>query len=291
MIAYNLNFIFDFFDWKKEDLDIFETLEFHKSDKKIDIFKHKIDFGQVQGRKIILSSNNIFDQSECCALFTIHIDNVVTFSWKKKSKTIMVYLYSDTNEYLFKYYVLHTFSLFYFTVEQKYHFLHAGSVAIENDSILFVADSFGGKSTLTDYFMKRGHSLISDDKVVVKKMNGQFYAIPSFPYHRPYRKIEDLGFYVKSFSTEIKHIHAIYELSKARSDAVIEIIELTGIEKFIALRYASELNLPYLKDKRFDYLMRIAKETPVYRIVIPWDLKRLPDVYEAIMKHVTTTRH
>lgn len=290
MIAYNTNFIFDFFDYKKEKSDTFETLEFYKSSKEIDVFKHKIDFGKVQGRKIILSSNNIFDQNECCSLFTLHIDNVVTFLWENKSKTIMVYLSSNTDEHLFKYYVLHTFSLFYFTIEEKYHFLHAGSVDIENNAILFVADSFGGKSTLTDYFIKRGHILISDDKVVVKEMNGQFYAIPSFPYHRPYRKIEDLGLCVKDFPLEVKHIHAIYELLKSRGDASIEIIELEGIEKFIALRYASELNLSHLKDKRFEYLMKIAEKIPVYRVVIPWNLKRLPEVYDAIVRHSNTLK-
>jgi len=286
MIAYNTNYIFDFFNSNNEQFENLENLEFSKIYEDINIYKYKIDFGTMQGRKIILSSNISFDQNECCSLFAIHISNVVTFSWKSKSKIIMVYLHPTTNQDLFKYYVLHTFSLFYFTVEEKYQFLHAGSVEIENNAILFVADSYGGKSTLTDYFIKQGHMLISDDKVVVKDMNGKFYAIPSFPYHRPYRKIEDLGIHVKNYSNKCKSIQVIYELSKSSSDDPIEIIELVGIEKFVALRYASELNLPHLKDKRFEYLMKIAEKTPVYRINIPWDLKLLPNVYDKIIKHL-----
>ena len=35
--------------------------------------------------------------------------------------------------------------------------------------------------------------MISDDKVATFIKEELIYAVPSYPYHRPYRKVEDLG--------------------------------------------------------------------------------------------------
>jgi hypothetical protein len=183
---------------------------------------------------------------------------------------------------------LHIVLPIFFTVEETYDFLHAGGVEIEGESVLFMAESFGGKSTMTDYFMKHGHAMISDDKVASIEKEGKFYAIPSHPHQRPYRKMEDLGYFIDNFSKEPSPIHAIYQLEKADSDAMIKIKELNGIEKFKSLRYASETNLFFLKPKRFEYLMEMANSVPVYKVNVPWDLKRLEEVYKAIIIHCKT---
>jgi len=97
--------------------------------------------------------------------------------------------------------------------------------------------------------------------------------------------MEDLGVFVEKFATEPKPIHTVYELVKAEEDAAIIITELTGIEKFKSLRSASETNLYFQKIKRFDYLIKMAKSIQVFKVIIPWDIQRLNEVYETIVKH------
>ena len=52
-----------------------------------------------------------------------------------------------------------------------------------------------------DDFIKKNYPLISDDKVATFKKNGMYYAVPSHPHHRPHRKVEDLGYFVKNVLT------------------------------------------------------------------------------------------
>ncbi len=97
--------------------------------------------------------------------------------------------------------------------------------------------------------------------------------------------MEDLGFFVSNIAVYPKPIHAIYELERAEPDADITIDELHGIEKFKSLRYSSEINLSFKKTKRFIFLSHLAKAVPVYRVTVPWDMERLPEVHEVICRH------
>ncbi len=194
-----------------------------------------------------------------------------------------------------KYWTLHIVLPIFFTVEERFDFLHAGAVEVEGKPILFVAESFGGKSTMTDFFMKQGHTMLSDDKVGCYESEGTFYAVPSHPHHRPHRGMEDLGFFVENRSKAPKPIHVIYELEKSDPGAAVVITELSGIEKFKSLRYSSEINLSFLKSKRFTFLSNLAKVVPVYKVTVPWDMERLPEVYTMIVKHsiarLSTTKY
>ena len=97
--------------------------------------------------------------------------------------------------------------------------------------------------------------------------------------------MEDLGYFIENVAATPKPIHAIYELDRAEPDAPVTITELHGIEKFASLRYSSEINLAFLKTKRFAFLMRLAKAVPVYKVIIPWDMERLAEVYAIICEH------
>lgn len=160
-----------------------------------------------------------------------------------------------------------------------------GAVEIEGKSVLFTAESFGGKSTMTDFFMKKDHTLLSDDKVGTFEKEGTFYAVPSHPNHRPHRGVEDLGFHVNNMADKPSKIHAIYTLEKAPHNSKVRIVELRGIEKFKSLKYASELNINFQKAKRFKYLMKMTNTVSVYKITVPWDLERPDEVYKAITSH------
>ena len=131
-----------------------------------------------------------------------------------------------------------------------------GSVEIGGKPVVFSAFSFGGKSTMTDYFLQKGHTMLSDDSLAIDKRGNEYYAIASYPFHRPYREFETLGYPVENFATEPKPLHAVYLLEKSEPDAAVEIIELKGIEKFKAFHYSSFIDFSFMKKERFDFFMR-----------------------------------
>lgn len=258
-----------------------ESLLSNKQEK----LSYKLKFFNNQGRDIALYSDEKFSSAKRDKLWAFQIEGVVTFYWYSGSLTLEYVKDDNFTEALLEYWCLHIVLPVFFTSEEKYDFLHAGAVEVEGKPVLFVAESFGGKSTMTDFFMKQGHTMISDDKVATYEENGVFFAVPSHPHHRPHRGMEDLGFFVTNTAKEPKPIHAIYELERAEPNALITITELHGIEKFKSLRYSSEINLSFLKSKRFTFLSRLAKAVHVYKVTVPWDMQRLPEVHEMIVEH------
>jgi len=238
-----------------------------------------------QGRDIALYTNREFSRTLYGQSWAFDVKDVATFFWTSGSLTLSY----DAQEYftsdLLEYWSLHIVLPIFLTIEERYDFLHAGAVEVKGSPILFVAESFGGKSTMTDFFIKQNHPMISDDKVALREEEGGFLAISSHPHHRPYRKMEDLGYFVENMAHDPKPIHAIYELDRAAADADISITELSGIEKFKTLRFSSEINLSFLKSKRFDFLSNLARQVPVYKVTVPWDMERLNEVHDAICEH------
>ena len=107
-----------------------------------------------QNRKVIITSNQAFLDNKTDQTLNFHVENVVTFSAKKGENIIYYRIYKEGNDELVKYWLSHTFLPILFTFEDTYYFLHAGAVEIDFKPVLFVADSFGGKSTFTDFFIQ-----------------------------------------------------------------------------------------------------------------------------------------
>ncbi len=250
-------------------------------------FCHKIKLYNNQDRVVNIISDKSFDILVHNQSIIFTISDVANFKWEIGTDKICYYKKSDATDELIKYWLLHTVIPLMFTFNNKYYILHAGAIELEdNNVILFVADSYGGKSTLTDYFIQKNHIMLSDDKVAVSFENNQIYATPSYPYHRPYRKVEDLGKRVEKFSSGRKKIKAIYNLIGSKPDANISISKVSGIEKFKVLRSATDIDIYMIyKKERFDMLAKISNNTNIFDITIPWDLNRLEEVYQAIIEH------
>jgi len=77
----------------------------------------------------------------------------------------------------------------------------------------------------------------------------------------------------------------VYLLEKSEPDADVEINEIIGVEKFKVFHYSTFIDFSFMKKECFDFFTEMAKCFPVYRVVIPWDIKRLPEVYQLIVKH------
>lgn len=289
MIAYNhyIKFIPELKNHKKVECPLIDTIMVIESlssnlEKK---FKYEMPFLGGQGRSLSLLTDRKFNRTQKGQPWAFEIKNVVTFSWYSGTQNLKYIKHENFTEELLKYWCLHIVLPVFFTVEEKYDFLHAGAVEVADKAILFIAPSMGGKSTMTEYFLKQGHAMISDDKVATYEKNGQFLAIPSYSHHRPYRKMEDLGFFVENFVTGPRPIHIIYELEKVDEDAIVKIEELHGVEKFKPLRKSSEINLTPLMLKKFQYLSVLIQEIPVYKVTIPQRFDRLEEVYNKIVKH------
>ncbi len=247
--------------------------------------KFLLEFENNQNREIVLSSDRDFtlNASEKKWIFTVK--DVVSFEWVEAQGKMSYVLHKLGTMDLCKYWLSHTVFPVYLTLEKNYYFLHVGAVVVEDKPVLFMANSYGGKSTLTDYFLQRGHTLITDDKIATYEKEGKFYGIPSYPYHRPYREVETLGIFVENFDTEVRALENVYVLEKSDPNSEINIRELTVIEKFKQLRYGSEIEFPFLFEKGVEYLWRLLNQIKVYKITVPWDLKRLDEVYDAITEH------
>ena len=290
MIAYNhyIKFIPELENDKKVKGTFDNSITIEESDKKYleENLKFNWTFYNNQGRNIDLYTDRELSRTVLGQSWVFNVEGVVTFFWESGNSIIYYSTQKNFNSQLLEYWSLHTLLPIYFTVEEKFDFLHAGSVEVEDKPILFVAESFGGKSTMTDFFMKKKHPLISDDKVAIFEKDGSYYAVPSHPHHRPYRKAEDMGYFVKNMVLCPKPIYAIYELKRADANAEIIINELHGVEKFKTLRFSSQINLGFLRAQRFSFLGNMAGVIPVYQIIVPWDKKRLPEVYKTITNHL-----
>ena len=247
---------------------------------------HVIYFQNNQNREVAITSDKSFYEEHDSRTINFHVNEIVTFSVKKGQSIISYKLYEKGNDYLLKYWLSHTFLPILFTLEDIYYFLHAGAVVVENEPILFIAASFGGKSTMTDFFIKKGHTMISDDKVAVYEENKEILCVPSYPYHRPYRKVEDLGYPVENFSKGAKKMHAIFNLVKSDEKANIIIEEVLGIEKFRILKFSTEIDFPINSKSKFEMLSKIANNVKLYNIKVPWDMNRLEEVYQTIVNFI-----
>jgi len=218
----------------------------------------------------------------------LEIKDVVILIWDAEARKIIYIKGKNYTPQRLRFWIFHTFFPIILELEHIYHILHVGSVEVEGKPVLFSAFSFGGKSTLTDYFLQKGHLLLSDDSLGIDKRGDDYYAIPSYPFHRPYRELETLGCYTENFATEPKPLHAAYLLEKSDADAKVEITEVTGIEKFKAFHYSTFIDFSFMKKERFEFFTVMAKFVPVYRVTVPWDMERLNEVYEQICTHSRT---
>lgn len=287
MIVFSHNIVF-----KNEEIlqdDIFnDTLETIYIIEKSDFLLRKnfpliSDWSLMSGQQMRYYSTISFEQADTSLSWALEVKDVLTLIWDAENRKIIYIKGENYTPERLRFWVYHTFSPLVLELQRIYRILHVGSVEIDGKPVLFSAFSFGGKSTLTDYFIQKGHTMLSDDSVAIEKRGDIYYAIASYPFHRPYREPETLGCPVKNFATEPKPLHAVYVLEKSEPDAIVEINELKGIEKFKAFHYSSFIDFSFMKQERFDFFTQMSKHVTVYQVKVPWDLERLDEVYDKIV--------
>jgi len=290
VIVFNKNILFineSQLNTQRSINDVSETIKIIENSTCFENLKpiRKSNLIPMSGQEVRYLSVRDFNNADRDFSWGFEIINVLTLLWNAKKREVYYRKGKQYTPERLRFWVLHTFLPLVLELERSYRILHVGSVEIEDKPVLFSAFSFGGKSTLTDHFIEKGHTMLSDDSVAIDKRGDAYYAIASYPFHRPYRELETLGDPVENFATEPKPLHAVYLLEKSEPDAEVEIEELKGIEKFKAFHYSAFINFDFMKKERFEFFTEMAKHIPVYQVKIPWDLERLDEVYEKIVSH------
>ena len=215
--------------------------------------------------------------------WALEASGAVTFLWREGSAEV---LYEPGPEYgteLFGFLLLHSFLPVYFTVNRTYRVLHAGAIRLDGQALVLLAPGMGGKSTLTDYFVSRGHALVSDDKLATRELDGTYLAVGSYPYRRPWREAEVLGDYTANFASAPRPIRAIFLLIRAAARQPAQTVEaIRGTDRFRHLAAGQDVLLPYRKAADFEYFAGMADRLPVFEVHMPWDLRRLEEVYDEV---------
>jgi hypothetical protein len=237
------------------------------------------------GRELILHTDRDLARSIAGQPWCLEVENVVSFTWIGGESTINYQLHPDGTQALLVFWFVHIFLPLHLTLERGYDFIHSAAVEIEGQPVLFIAPSTGGKSTLGDYFLKQGHPMLSDDKVATFFHEGEFWAVPSHPHHRPFREFEVLGYPVENFATSAKPIHAFYILEAGEPDSDIEITEIDGFRKFEQLLPNYLFSFSFLQQQRMRWLAQLADQSLVFKVCRPWDLDRMHEVYDTVCAH------
>ncbi len=237
------------------------------------------------GRDLWLFSDREMGLRKSGQPWAFKVLDVVTFRWLTGRPVVEYELGKEGDERLLAFWFIHIFLPLYLTLEENYDFLHAGAVEVDGRVVMFVAPSTGGKSTLTEYFVRQGHALLADDKVATYVEGARFMAVPSHANYRPYRRAEDLGFRAEDFRDTPQAIHAIYALQRVAAEEDVRFREIKGFRKFDRLMPNYIFGFTHLRRKRLEYLAGLVNRVPLYEVDIPHDITRLGEVYGAICQH------
>ena len=216
--------------------------------------------------------------------FRYEVEGLLHFDWHAGERQIHYRTLNPEAEALLPFWFIHLFYPFYLHLEGVHLCIHAGVVELEGQAVILCAPSTGGKSTLTDLFVRKGHRLVTDDKAALFLREGEVFAIPSHPYHRPYRQFETLGQLSGRFDPAPLPVSALYEL-EISDDNALRIGERRGMEKFGTLLPYSLFGTIGEKPQQMSALGNLARNLRIFGFKRPWDLERLEESYEAILRH------
>ncbi|MBN2816182.1 MAG: hypothetical protein JXQ67_05825 [Campylobacterales bacterium] len=250
-------------------------------------FHNQLTYKNNHNRNVLLANDSISDDIMQKVNWVLYVEDVVSFRWSLDTQIIFYHKLDQFSEELLKFWLYHITMPVYLSLAKVYKFLHTGAVEFENEALLFMAPSFGGKSTLTSYFLKKGHALITDDKLGVFKKDNTFWGVSSHSYSRPYRQMEVLGQKWMSIVKNPLPIKVIYILDRNDSYDSTLFKELYGVEKFQHLHQGAEMNFSHLVKEYIPFLAAVANSLPIFMISIPNDLNRLEEVYNSIINHLS----
>lgn len=182
--------------------------------------------------------------------------------------------------------------------------LHASAIALHKRAVLFLGDPGAGKSTTAAAMSMRGHRLIADDIVGILERDGQFLAIPAYPYVSLWPQSAEMicGLDVKlpnlfpgfekqrftpsSFQESPVPLGAVFVLGERSSgDNLPRIEELPLREQLLALvanSYATRILSEKARAEEFQLFGRMVGAIPIRRLLAHSDPTRLSSFCEFI---------
>lgn len=212
--------------------------------------------------------------------YVFDVDEVGVFRLSKDKRLISCRPAPMVQDDLFGYWLLRYILPFILAAQGPSVFFHGSAVRFATGAVAFLADSHGGKSTLANYLQQRGHTLITDDDLLVGG-DEPFVVIPSIPFVRIKRKQENLGLHVERFDTHPTPLSKIYLLQL--SDFPAGVSSLSKSEAAAALFHHNRFQFIEKIAERFRFCVRLASSVHVSRLTVPRDLARLEEVRRIIL--------
>ncbi len=192
--------------------------------------------------------------------------------------------------------------------------LHAASVVVDSNAVVFIGETGSGKSTLTSSFGKAGFKLLTDDGLLVVEEAGRFWGVPSYPSLRLWPESLPELFAEQPISTAVAHYSAKQRISagqaavsfasermplrrvyllRPQQDDVAEPVTVTRVspqqafsECFNSIFRLDVKNHSQLKDQ-FKMTARLIETTPVFAISFPHNFSLLSSVRTCILDHLS----
>jgi hypothetical protein len=187
--------------------------------------------------------------------------------------------------------------------------LHASAIAVGDGAIALVGASGAGKSTTAASFSRLGHAVMADDLVPVVPADGSFAIVASRPRLRLWpdsagalfgavealpraapewdKRMADLSLLGGKAAPPRAPLCAIYFLAPRReASAGVAIEDMPAREATMALitdSFASKYQDRKARAQEFDLAADMVRKLPLRRVSAPADLRRLPELCEAIL--------
>ncbi|OGO93609.1 MAG: hypothetical protein A2Y17_00685 [Clostridiales bacterium GWF2_38_85] len=136
-----------------------------------------------------------FTEKECIQIFIIKTKKMMYEIYCDNKKTV-----TETPLQLIENMIFDT--TFYY---ENIFALHAGAVSVKDNTLIFIAPTGGGKTTLISYLSIQGFEYVTDDCVFIDMNNNNVY-----PYHKPIHLRKGGYNIIKNHLYDLDEIHEIY---------------------------------------------------------------------------------
>lgn len=189
--------------------------------------------------------------------------------------------------------------------------MHASAIATADGALAFMGKSGQGKSTLAAHFAQNRFSIVCDDAMVLMEQAGENMVVPSYPSirlwpdtlsalfdaptpttgvaHYTAKRRLPLGSNVASEPVALRRIYILStkeECTDEEAAGPVAVEPLSPSDAMVELsRYTYLLDVTDRRDlhRTFHQLAHLAECIPCYRLYIPYDFSRLPEVCEAVL--------
>ena len=196
--------------------------------------------------------------------------------------------------------------------------LHGSAVVGDDGAIGFLAPSGYGKSSLAAALVKRGFAFLTDDVLGLDLRGGAIFALPSYPRLKLWPDgldqyagadgWEDLPLHVSwvdkrvlpaedlgATCSEAAPIRCLFLLQPVAAAAACSVEELRGSDSLMGLvahGYNAQLlaREPEILAAQLETFRIVVEKTPVYRLSVPRDLRRLDEAIDVVLAAVGGSR-